>query len=278
MGARQFGPDIAHFLTPDFFYGSLSNLSLSTDPLTGNRYDMAGGNPISFNEGNGHQFTPDGDGGATTNPSAGSQSTPTTSASSPDAAQPEAGARCGGGKFPLACGRFDQPPPQLSNEDRLKACAFIPVAGAPCNVVLAVQAAQHGDVVGAALYGAGAVLDVSPFFEVGDAGEAAIDVTNVARAAKAAGRASDVADEAKPAAAPAKAAKDPVETGASKPTESAAAGRPAADSGAPRASEGEPVAGSDATAAAKAAQADLGKAEVGQNPLPGMGPQPYHSW
>jgi hypothetical protein len=40
MGVRRFGPDTSHFLTPDFFYGSLSDLSLSTDPLTGNRYDL----------------------------------------------------------------------------------------------------------------------------------------------------------------------------------------------------------------------------------------------
>ncbi len=54
MGARRFGPDVAHFLTPDFFYGSLSNLSLSIDPLTQNRYDLAGGNPISFVDSTGH--------------------------------------------------------------------------------------------------------------------------------------------------------------------------------------------------------------------------------
>jgi hypothetical protein len=29
---------------------SLANLSLSADPLTGNRYDLAGGNPISYME------------------------------------------------------------------------------------------------------------------------------------------------------------------------------------------------------------------------------------
>lgn len=39
---------------PDYFYGALANLSLSTDPLTDNRYALAGANPISFEDWNGH--------------------------------------------------------------------------------------------------------------------------------------------------------------------------------------------------------------------------------
>jgi hypothetical protein len=54
MGVRRFGPGAGQFLTPDFFYGSLADLTLSTDPLTQNRYDLAGGNPISFGEWDGH--------------------------------------------------------------------------------------------------------------------------------------------------------------------------------------------------------------------------------
>jgi RHS repeat-associated protein len=69
MGARRFGPDTSHFLTPDFFFGSLANLSLSTDPVTGNRYDLAGGNPISFKEWDGHMLVGDGGGGAAPSPS-----------------------------------------------------------------------------------------------------------------------------------------------------------------------------------------------------------------
>jgi RHS repeat-associated protein len=68
MGVRRFGPDVAHFLTPDFFYGSLSDLSLSTDPLSDNRYDLAGGNPISFREWDGHMALADGYGGAAIDP------------------------------------------------------------------------------------------------------------------------------------------------------------------------------------------------------------------
>lgn len=54
MGVRRFASGAGQFLTPDFFYGSMADLSLSIDPLTQNRYDLAGGNPISFGEWDGH--------------------------------------------------------------------------------------------------------------------------------------------------------------------------------------------------------------------------------
>ncbi|MDQ4124525.1 MAG: DNRLRE domain-containing protein [Actinomycetota bacterium] len=63
MGARRFGPDAARFLQPDLYRGALSNLGLSTDPLTGNRYALAGGNPLSFIETDGHMVIADGGGG-----------------------------------------------------------------------------------------------------------------------------------------------------------------------------------------------------------------------
>jgi RHS repeat-associated protein len=69
MGARRFGPDTSRFLTPDLFFGALSNLSLSMDPLTQNRFGLAGGNPISFKEWDGHLALADGNGGATPDPS-----------------------------------------------------------------------------------------------------------------------------------------------------------------------------------------------------------------
>jgi RHS repeat-associated protein len=73
MGVRRFGPDTSRFLTPDFFFGSLSNLGLSTDLITGNRYDLAGGNPISFSEWDGHVALDDAGsgGGPSTSPQAG---------------------------------------------------------------------------------------------------------------------------------------------------------------------------------------------------------------
>jgi RHS repeat-associated protein len=82
MGARRFGPDVSRFLTPDLFFGALSNLSLSLDPITQNRYGLAGGNPISFREWDGHAVLADGGGGAAT--------TPTT------ATPPVPADRCGG--------------------------------------------------------------------------------------------------------------------------------------------------------------------------------------
>ncbi|MEH1054735.1 DNRLRE domain-containing protein [Micromonospora sp. CPCC 206171] len=54
MGARRFGPDVGRFLQEDMFNNSLSDLGLALDPLTQNRYALAGGNPISFVEFDGH--------------------------------------------------------------------------------------------------------------------------------------------------------------------------------------------------------------------------------
>jgi RHS repeat-associated protein len=64
MGARRFGPDTAHFLQEDQYAGALDNLGLATDPLSQNRYDLAGGNPINFVETDGHMVEASGGGGA----------------------------------------------------------------------------------------------------------------------------------------------------------------------------------------------------------------------
>ncbi|MQB01887.1 MAG: hypothetical protein GEU78_16680, partial [Actinobacteria bacterium] len=71
MGARRFGPDTARFLQPDLFKGALANLGLSSDPITGNRYALAGGNPLSYIEWDGHAPLLDGHGGAVDGPTAG---------------------------------------------------------------------------------------------------------------------------------------------------------------------------------------------------------------
>ncbi len=68
MGVRRFGPDTSRFLTPDLFYGALSNLTLSVDPLTQNRYGLAGGNPIGYREWDGHMVLADDGGGASAAP------------------------------------------------------------------------------------------------------------------------------------------------------------------------------------------------------------------
>ncbi len=54
MGARRFSPDTGRFLQVDQYSGALKDMALSTDPLTQNRYALAGGNPISFVEVDGH--------------------------------------------------------------------------------------------------------------------------------------------------------------------------------------------------------------------------------
>ena len=54
MGARRYGPDLGAFLQQDLYYGALADLGLALDPLTQNRYALAGGNPISYVELDGH--------------------------------------------------------------------------------------------------------------------------------------------------------------------------------------------------------------------------------
>jgi RHS repeat-associated protein len=55
MGVRRWGPSTMHFLEEDEYAGSLDDLSLTTDPLSDNRYALAGANPINFVEEDGHR-------------------------------------------------------------------------------------------------------------------------------------------------------------------------------------------------------------------------------
>jgi len=66
MAARRFGPDVDHFLQVDLFQGALSNLTLSLDPLTQDRYALAPGNPIAYQEWDGHRVEQSGGSGALT--------------------------------------------------------------------------------------------------------------------------------------------------------------------------------------------------------------------
>jgi RHS repeat-associated protein len=54
MGARVFSPTTSRFTQGDLYKGALDDLDLATDPLTQNRYSLAGGNPINFVEVDGH--------------------------------------------------------------------------------------------------------------------------------------------------------------------------------------------------------------------------------
>ncbi|HEY9368647.1 DNRLRE domain-containing protein [Streptomyces sp.] len=56
MGFRNYDPGLNRFTTRDSYGGALADMSLATDPFTGNRYAFAGGNPISFVELDGHLF------------------------------------------------------------------------------------------------------------------------------------------------------------------------------------------------------------------------------
>jgi RHS repeat-associated protein len=59
MGFRNYSPGLNRFLTRDMYNGALSDLSLGTDPLTGNRYAFTGGNPVSNIELDGHRLACD---------------------------------------------------------------------------------------------------------------------------------------------------------------------------------------------------------------------------
>lgn len=63
MGARRYGPDITSFLQQDMFASAIGDLGLGLDPLTQNRYALAGGNPISYVETDGHMAIANGGGG-----------------------------------------------------------------------------------------------------------------------------------------------------------------------------------------------------------------------
>jgi len=77
MDARRCGPDIGAFLQQDQFNGALADLGLATDPLTQNRYALAGGNPVSYVEWDGH--IPTADNPVSANPTLNVQLNSTTS-------------------------------------------------------------------------------------------------------------------------------------------------------------------------------------------------------
>ncbi|MFJ2767478.1 DNA/RNA non-specific endonuclease [Streptomyces sp. NPDC087300] len=54
MGFRDYSPGLNRFTTRDMYNGALSDMALGIDPLNGNRYAFAGGNPITNVEIDGH--------------------------------------------------------------------------------------------------------------------------------------------------------------------------------------------------------------------------------
>ncbi|GAA1595368.1 hypothetical protein GCM10009789_56730 [Kribbella sancticallisti] len=83
MGARRYGVDTGRFLQTDMFANALGDLKLTLDPLSGNRYGLAAGNPVSFVEVDGHMLMADGGGGGSTTPTPTSD-TPTISPADSD--------------------------------------------------------------------------------------------------------------------------------------------------------------------------------------------------
>jgi RHS repeat-associated protein len=57
MGFRDYAPGLNRFLSLDSYNGALNDLSLTTNPWTTNRYTLAGGNPITGIELDGHRLT-----------------------------------------------------------------------------------------------------------------------------------------------------------------------------------------------------------------------------
>ena len=56
MGFRDYAPGLNRFTTRDMYNGALANMSLGSDPYTGNRYAFTAGNPISRVEMDGHDW------------------------------------------------------------------------------------------------------------------------------------------------------------------------------------------------------------------------------
>jgi len=110
MGARRFATDTSKFLQPDQFNGALANLSLGTDPLSQNRYNLAGGNPLSHIEWDGHRVLVDGGGYGDPGPNPNSAG-PTTNYPSPDTNNADWGYASCAGSSGLPCPVAAPPPP-----------------------------------------------------------------------------------------------------------------------------------------------------------------------
>lgn len=62
MGARRYSAPSGRFLQNDAYVSGAANLELSRNPLSANRYALAGGNPLNYVEIDGHRVTGDGSG------------------------------------------------------------------------------------------------------------------------------------------------------------------------------------------------------------------------
>lgn len=62
MGFRTYSTGMNRFLSRDMYNGAMADMRLAFDPMTGNRYAFAGGNPLSNVELDGHSWASSNDG------------------------------------------------------------------------------------------------------------------------------------------------------------------------------------------------------------------------
>ena len=208
MGARRYGMDTGRFLQEDMLQSSLGDLGLSTDPLSQNRYALAGGNPVSNVEIDGHMTAAAGDGGATT---AGGTSTESSGESSTsedstdDEESDDEGLSIGSfgaeaedaledaGDMLEGAGEWISDNPSAAGHLALDLFGLLPGVGEPADMINAAWYAAEGDYENASLslaasvpgagYAASAVK-FGKYAEKGfDAVETAQDATTAARTA-----------------------------------------------------------------------------------------------
>ncbi|MCF6376449.1 Ig-like domain-containing protein [Nocardioides KLBMP 9356] len=171
MGARRYGLDTGRFLQEDMFQSSLGDLGLSTDPLTQNRYALAGGNPVSNIEIDGHMALADGGGGGTTSggtstESSGESSTSEDSTDSEESDDDDDGGGIGGwfsdraedvSDFADDAGDWVSDNASEIGHGALDVAGLVPVIGEVADLGNAAWYAAEGDYANAALSAAAAV-------------------------------------------------------------------------------------------------------------------------
>ncbi len=108
-------------MTQDVLSGALGDLSLTSDPLTQNRYALAGGNPVSFVEWDGHlPVQADGTRIVSSGPGSSHDSWTTGERSRPDGAQTTEGGHTRSRRAPPELSYTLEEIQQMSGEERLE--------------------------------------------------------------------------------------------------------------------------------------------------------------
>lgn len=169
MGARRYGLDTGRFLQEDMFQSSLGDLGLSTDALSQNRYALAGGNPVSNIEIDGHMALADGGGGGTTSGGTSTESSGESSTSE-DSTDSEESDDDGGGitgwfsdraedvsDFTEDAGEWVSDNASDVGHAALDVAGLVPVVGEVADLGNAAWYAAEGDYANAALSAAAAI-------------------------------------------------------------------------------------------------------------------------